>query len=177
MKRVLGITVSIALWTLIAACTTKGGPVKVDSVEPPQGTTAGGDEISIVGSGFQPGKTQAEVKFGRHKSESVTIASTGKIRVVTPPNEKYGAIGTLPAPSLSGDVFTTSDGGVAFASSHGGEHDEACPRHHGFYCTLDSDRGVLDQGRTGQGRFGRAATGNDSGRRRNLDRGQRVSAR
>jgi len=88
MNRVLGITVSIALWTLIAACSTKGGPVKVDAVEPPQGTTAGGDEISIVGSGFQPGKTQAEVKFGRHKSENVTIASTGKIRVVTPPNDK-----------------------------------------------------------------------------------------
>jgi len=59
MKRVLGITISIAVCTLVAACTQRGGPVKVDSVEPPQGTTAGGDEISIVGSGFQPGKTQA----------------------------------------------------------------------------------------------------------------------
>lgn len=88
MKRVLGITISVAIWTLIAACTSKGGPAKVDTVEPPQGTTAGGDEISIVGSGFQPGKTQAEVKFGHRKSESVTIASTTKIRVVTPPNEK-----------------------------------------------------------------------------------------
>jgi hypothetical protein len=88
MTRVLGITISIAAWVFIAGCTTKGGPVKVDSLEPPQGTTAGGDEISIVGSGFQPGKTQAEVKFGRKKSESVQIASTGKIRVVTPPNDK-----------------------------------------------------------------------------------------
>jgi hypothetical protein len=108
MKRVLGITVSIALWTLIAACTTKGGPVKVDSVEPPQGTTAGGDEISIVGSGFQPGKTQAEVKFGRHKSESVTIASTGKIRVVTPPNEK-GPV----------DVQVMFDDGATFKIANG----------------------------------------------------------
>jgi hypothetical protein len=108
MKRVLGITVSIALWTLIAACTTKGGPVKVDSVEPPQGTTAGGDEISIVGSGFQPGKTQAEVKFGRHKSESVTIASTGKFRVVTPPNEK-GPV----------DVQVMFDDGATFKIANG----------------------------------------------------------
>ena len=84
------------LCALIAACTQKGGPVKVESVEPPQGTTAGGDEISIVGGGFQPGKTQAEVKFGRKKSENVTIASTSKIRVVTPPNER--------APSTCGDV-------------------------------------------------------------------------
>ena len=34
MKRVLGITITIAGWALIAACTQKGGPVKVDSVEP-----------------------------------------------------------------------------------------------------------------------------------------------
>ena len=88
MKRVLGITISVAVWTLIAACTQRGGPAKVDTIEPPQGTTAGGDEVSIVGAGFQPGKTQAEVKFGHRKSENVTIASTTKIRVVTPPNEK-----------------------------------------------------------------------------------------
>jgi hypothetical protein len=61
MKRVLGLTLTIAGFALIAACTTKGGPVKVESVEPSQGTTAGGDEISIVGGGFQPVKTQAEV--------------------------------------------------------------------------------------------------------------------
>ena len=47
----------------------KGGPVKVESVEPPQGTTAGGDEISIVGGGIPAGKTQAEVKFGREGRE------------------------------------------------------------------------------------------------------------
>ena len=90
MTRVLGLAVTMAALALLttAACVQKGGPVKVDSVEPPQGTTGGGEEISIVGSGFQPGKTQAEVKFGRKKAETVTIASTSKIRVVTPPNEK-----------------------------------------------------------------------------------------
>jgi hypothetical protein len=108
MKRVLGITVSVAIWTLIAACTSKGGPVKVDAIEPPQGTTAGGDEISIVGGGFQPGKTQAEVKFGRRKSESVTIASTTKIRVVTPPNDK-GPV----------DVQVMFDDGATFKIANG----------------------------------------------------------
>ena len=90
MKRALGLAVSVAAFACSAstACMQKGGPVKVDSVEPPQGTTGGGEEISIVGGGFQPGKTQAEVKFGRKKCETVTIASTSKIRVVTPPNEK-----------------------------------------------------------------------------------------
>ena len=88
MKRVLGLALSIGCVRHIAACTQSGGPLKVESVEPPQGTTAGGEEISINGGGFQPGKTQAEVKFGHKKSETVTIASTNKIRVVTPANEK-----------------------------------------------------------------------------------------
>jgi hypothetical protein len=88
MKRVVGLAVSICSWVIIGACTQSGGPLKVDSVEPSQGTTAGGDEVTIVGSGFQPGKTQAEVKFGRKKAETVTIASTGKIKVVTPATEK-----------------------------------------------------------------------------------------
>jgi hypothetical protein len=87
MKRVLGLALSIAAFAAIAAC-QKGGPVNVEKVDPPEGTTAGGDEISIVGSGFQPGKTQAEVKFGRKKAESVQIASDSKIRVVTPANDK-----------------------------------------------------------------------------------------
>jgi hypothetical protein len=88
MKRALGLGLSIGVWVVIAACTQGGGPLKVDSVDPPQGTTAGGDEIAIVGSGFQPGKTQAEVRLGRKKAENVVIASTGKIKVITPANEK-----------------------------------------------------------------------------------------
>lgn len=88
MNRVLGLTLSLAAFVTIASCTQSGGPLKVDSVEPPQGTTAGGEEITINGGGFQPGKTQAEVKFGHKKSETVTIASANKIRVVTPANDK-----------------------------------------------------------------------------------------
>src|SRR4051794_37860708 len=88
MKRALALAVSVALGVLVSACQQTGGPLKVDSVEPPQGTTAGGEEISIVGSGFVPGKTQATVRFGRKKAENVTIASATKIRVVTPSNEK-----------------------------------------------------------------------------------------
>ena len=75
MKRVFGLALSLAAFVTVASCSQSGGPLKVDSVEPPQGTTAGGEEISINGGGFQPGKTQAEVKFGHKKSETVTIAS------------------------------------------------------------------------------------------------------
>lgn len=88
MKRVLGLATAVSLCLFISACSQKGGPLKVDSVEPAQGTTGGGEEITISGGGFQPGKTQAEVKFGRKKAESVVIASYTKIKVVTPSNEK-----------------------------------------------------------------------------------------
>jgi hypothetical protein len=103
MKRALVLAVSLGLCAFVSACQQSGGPVKVESVEPPQGTTAGGEEITINGGGFQPGKTQAEVRFGRKKAESVIIASTNKIRVVTPANEK-GPV----------DVQVMFDDGAAF---------------------------------------------------------------
>lgn len=87
MKRLLGLALGL-LFLGVAACTQSNAPLKVESVDPPQGTTGGGEEITIVGAGFQPGKTQAEVRFGRKKAETVTIASTGKIKVVTPSSEK-----------------------------------------------------------------------------------------
>lgn len=103
MKRVLALVASIGLCALVSACDQKGGPLKVESVEPPQGTTAGGEEITILGGGFQPGKTQAEVRFGRKKAESVMIASPGKIKIVSPANEK-GPV----------DVFVNFDDGSSF---------------------------------------------------------------
>ena len=110
MNRALGLVISAALFGLLtqSACTQKGGSLKVESLEPPQGTTAGGEEISILGAGFQPGKTQAEVRFGRKKAETVTIASEGKIRVVTPANEK-GPV----------DVKVMFDSGEAFQIPNG----------------------------------------------------------
>jgi len=103
MKRALALAVTFGLCAMVSACPQSGGPLKVDSVEPPQGTTAGGEEITIVGGGFVPGKTQAEVKFGRKKAESVMVASPTKLRVVTPSNEK-GPV----------DVQVTFDDGSAF---------------------------------------------------------------
>ena len=87
MKRVR-LAITIGSLALLAACQQSGGPLKVEAVEPNQGTTGGGDEVSITGGGFQPGKTQAEIKFGRKKVESVVIASNAKIKVITPSNEK-----------------------------------------------------------------------------------------
>ncbi len=91
MNRVFSLTASVFVFAVAlasAGCDQKGGPLKVDKVEPDQGITGGGDQVTILGSGFIPGKTQVEVYFGRRKCESVTIASAGKIAVVTPPGDK-----------------------------------------------------------------------------------------
>jgi hypothetical protein len=88
MRRALTLALSGCFLMVCAACQQAGGAVHVDKVEPPQGTTNGGEEISIVGGGFVPGKTQAQVRFGRKTAEHVVIASTSKIKVVTPSAEK-----------------------------------------------------------------------------------------
>ena len=108
IKRAIGLVISAGLVVAMAACQQSGGPAKIDKIEPPQGTTAGGEEVTIIGDGFQPGKTQAEVRFGRKRSEVVTIASTGKIKVVTPVGDK-GPV----------DVTIAFDDGRAFKLPNG----------------------------------------------------------
>lgn len=90
MKRVHLATaiLSLAVLASAAGCQRAGGPPTVDKVDPNQGSTGGGDEIVISGSGFEPGKTQAEVKFGRRMAEAVVVASNNKIKVMSPSNEK-----------------------------------------------------------------------------------------
>ena len=84
--------VSLVALLLIAGTTVlgckKGGPLRVDEVEPAQGINAGGDHVVIHGNGFEPGKTQVEIRFGRSRAEQVSISSTDKITVVTPPGDK-----------------------------------------------------------------------------------------
>ncbi len=71
-----------------SACERKGGPVSVSRVDPESGTTGGGDQITIIGTGFEPGQTTAEVRFGRKRAEGVVIASNTQINVTTPPSER-----------------------------------------------------------------------------------------
>jgi hypothetical protein len=77
-----------AVFALVSGCQQKGGPLRVDHIEPAQGIVSGGDQVEIRGSGFEPGKTQVEVRFGRVRADQVSIASTNKITVVTPPGNR-----------------------------------------------------------------------------------------
>ena len=77
-----------ALLFVFTGCEQKGGPLRVDAVDPPQGVASGGDSVVIKGSGFQPGKTQVDVRFGRMRADQVIVSSTNKINVITPPGDR-----------------------------------------------------------------------------------------
>jgi len=89
-NRFPSLVVGVGLFVALSAsgCEQKGGPVNVDRIEPGTGSTMGGDLITIVGSGFEPGKTQADVLFGRRKAENIIIASSSTINVVTPAGDR-----------------------------------------------------------------------------------------
>ena len=79
---------AFVLLVTASACSGKGGPLRVDRVEPDQGINGGGDHVTIKGSGFEPGKTSVEIRFGRARAEQVSISAGDKITVVTPPGDK-----------------------------------------------------------------------------------------
>jgi hypothetical protein len=87
MNRVVRLTMVLSFLGFLGACDQKG-PLRVDRVEPAEGISGGGDQVTIVGNGFQPGKTQVEVRFGRNKAEQVVISASNKIAVVTPAGTK-----------------------------------------------------------------------------------------
>jgi len=93
---------------LASACQLKGGPVRVNKVAPAEGISGGGDQVFIHGSGFQAGKTQVEVRFGRRKAEQVVISANNKIAVVTPAGDR-GPV----------DVTVSFDDGATFKIADG----------------------------------------------------------
>jgi hypothetical protein len=93
---------------MLGACDPRTAPLRVDKVEPPEGITAGSDQVTITGQGFQSGKTQVEVRFGRHKSDQVAIVAGDKISVVTPAGDK-GPV----------DVTVAFDNGAVFKIPNG----------------------------------------------------------
>lgn len=130
IKRALGLVLGIGALALVTACQQGGGQMRIDKMEPPQGTTAGGEEVTILGDGFQPGKTQAEVRFGRKKSEVVTIASTTKIKAVTPVGDK-GPV----------DVTVAFDDGRVFKLANGFRYIEPAENQNARNAFFKGDKG------------------------------------
>jgi hypothetical protein len=94
-----------ALLVGLAGCSNE---LKVSSVEPAQGTFAGGEEVSIHGNGFQPGHG-VTVKFGIKEATAVVTASADKINVTTPGGD----------PNTTVDVTVIFDDGKAFKVANG----------------------------------------------------------
>ena len=67
------------------------------------GTVNGSENVNLLGSGFQPGKTSCAVRFGSKEAANVTIVSESKIQVTTPAGD--------PGPV---DVMVTFDDGRTF---------------------------------------------------------------
>jgi hypothetical protein len=87
MRHVYRLMTTLLVLGLLASC-EDGGKIRIDKVEPPEGISAGGDHVTITGAGFQPGKTQARIMFGKHVCDQVVISSANKISVVTPNGDK-----------------------------------------------------------------------------------------
>jgi large repetitive protein len=87
MKRVFRLVTTLFVLGLLVSC-DESSKLRVDRVEPATGISGGGDRVNIIGSGFQPGKTQARITFGTHICDQVVISSSNKIMVVTPAGDK-----------------------------------------------------------------------------------------
>ena len=78
----------LALALATGSCQRRGQDLAVKAVEPGSGTTMGGDQVVIKGTGFEPGAMQAEVRFGRKRAEAVVMASPRQISLTTPPGDR-----------------------------------------------------------------------------------------
>jgi len=104
--RAVKVLFAAAMMFGMVACSNE---LKVSSVEPPQGTFGGGEDVVIHGNGFQPGRGGVTVKFGNRAATSVVVASTDKINVMTPGGD----------PNTSVDVTVVFDDGKAFKLANG----------------------------------------------------------
>lgn len=90
---------------------TYTAPPEITEVSPNNGATAGGDAITITGTGFLPGAT---VKFGEQAVPATVVNST-TITVSTPPAERSGAV-RIVVTNLDGQSYELS-GGYTYTAS------------------------------------------------------------
>jgi IPT/TIG domain len=102
MRRIAMAAAALAL----AACSNE---LKVSETDPNTGTFNGGEEVTIRGNGFQPGRAGVTVKFGRRDAQAVVVESDSKIKVQTPAGDKNTTV----------DVSVVFDDGKAFLLKNG----------------------------------------------------------
>jgi alpha-tubulin suppressor-like RCC1 family protein len=84
----------------------------VESVTPDRGSKAGGESVTITGSGFALGTAATAFKFGSKQATEVNCTSNTTCTLTAPAAKKAGAVtvtatvGKLKSPSNPGDQFT-----------------------------------------------------------------------
>ncbi len=93
---------------------TYGSPT-ITAVSPSGGLLAGGEKVTITGSGFAPGSSGTAFVFGRAGASSVSCSSSSACTVLSPPAAKAGAVdvratvaGKKSVKVRSADAFTYS---------------------------------------------------------------------
>ena len=84
MRTTLG-ALGFALLLSAGQCSNE---TRIERLEPPQGTFAGGEEILIKGKNFPTKRGGVSVTFGRRAGTGVVIESNDSIKVTSPQGEK-----------------------------------------------------------------------------------------
>lgn len=96
-----------------------GTPIEIEQVSPIGAALAGGIEITISGSGFQPG---AAVYFGTVASTEVTFEDEKHLRAQLPPASESGSVAVgVVNPDRS---VATLEGGFTYVPAESGEYAE-----------------------------------------------------
>jgi IPT/TIG domain len=107
-----GAAASAVVVVSVKSGSSAAGKPKVNSVSPSQGTTAGGQKVTILGSGFFG---NVGVKFDATPAKSVTVVSENKLEAVSPAHVVGTAkvmVTTVNGDSSAGS-FAYKDGGAA----------------------------------------------------------------
>ena len=85
MRSLLGTALGLAMCLSVSQCSSE---TKIEGVEPPQGTFAGGEEITIKGHNLPVKRGGVSVTFGRRAATNVVMENDSAIKVTSPQGEK-----------------------------------------------------------------------------------------
>lgn len=91
-RKLAGILAGLGLLALAATGCSKDEGLKIKRISPKSGPSAGGDPVTIYGSGFQKGGTlDVRVFFGKKRAHVMGFDGDSKL-VVRPPGGKIGEV-------------------------------------------------------------------------------------
>lgn len=101
-----GLTFCLLSGLTLSQCSNE---TAVRELEPPHGTFAGGEEITIHGRNFPIGRGGATVTFGRRAATNVVLENPSSIKVTSPAGERNTDV----------DIVVMFDDGRAYLLKNG----------------------------------------------------------